>query len=280
MSAPNWQTIPGLAKLFDGRDFDQAKLNYLWDYTTAAGVPPLFMLAILPQEGTGSFDTKPGAGGDGGGGIEPDWELDVRRAVDLVAGKLALWPQACEQGFRYFARQVTSPGDGQGVQADGGPDQWVNWTTGILRPSGEVDVGPYALHGSWWIGVRRSYIGFGGSMAELEAAARVLEMRAPLVAMAMRPVNGETGLASNWNATAPEPAVVVTYAKRVAAPWPMVKVVLPSGRAVPGQLRNGSTYILLDGQWVRVRAMVEFLSGSTVYEPRTATTEPRVVIHL
>lgn len=286
MSAPDWRSLPALRRLGEqaeanGLIFSQAKFDRLWDVADTAGVPPFFMLAVLVQEGSGSFHTSSeNRAGDGGNGIEPDWEQDVRKAVDLVAGKLALYPQAVEQGFRYLARQVVSPGDGAGYPCDGAPDQYTNWTTAILRSDGTVDVGPYALHASWWVGVRRAYIGFGGSMAELEAAARALEMRCPLVAMAMRPVSGETGLASNWNATAPEPAVVVTYAKRVAAPWPVVNVVLPSGRTVPGQLRNGSTYILLDGQWVRVRAMVQYLGGSTVYEPRTATTEPRVVIHL
>lgn len=280
--ATDWRTPPALRRLGEaaaanGVAFSQPKFDRLWEVATAAGVPPLFLVAILVQEGTGSFDTRPGAGGDGGGGIEPDWERDVTAAARLVGGKLALWVQARDQGFPQMARSIVSPGDGSGHPCDGLPDQWINWTTAILRPSGEVAVGAYALHASWWVGVRQHFIDFGGDLNDLTDAARALDAGAPRVKLTLRTVMAEVGMASNWNATAPEPAVVVSAVKVVGPPRARVAVQLPGGRSIVGEIRDDKTYIEVEGVWVPVRAWAELLGAKVTWVP-AQQGGPKVVV--
>lgn len=262
MSAPDYRSIPALVRLVrqaevHGLSFNQAKFDRLWEKSEAANVPPLFMLAILPQEGTGSFDTSSEhKAADGGNGIETDWERDTDRAISLVAGKLALYPSAWWSGFPTLAQRIISPGDGDNWQGTGGPVEWVNWATAVLRANGTVDTGAcYAQHGSWWVGVCKHYRDMGGRTADLTAAAcRIAtQRRAPDIVFDMRVVRDETDLASNWNATAPEPAVVVTDAQRTGDTLFWLPVTLPNGTVVPGQLLRGTTYIKADATVQPVR---------------------------
>lgn len=279
---PDWRSFPPLVALADraeanGAPINQAKINFLWDYCAGKtpihpGALALFCLAILPQEGTGSWNTSSeNRAGDGGHGVEVNFRRDVVAAVDLVVGKLALYVQACEQGFGALARNVVSPGTGpNSARCDGMPDQWVNWSTAILRPSGRVEVGVYALHGSWWIGVRRHFLEFGGSLEDLVAIARALDRRAPRVALAMVQARDDLSAASNWNGTSPEPAVIVT---RVEITAPAVKiesvrVVLPDGREIPGELRQGTTWAeIRPGLWVPVRLWGELAGAVVTWTP-------------
>lgn len=255
MKIPDWRTFPALHGVFRGT---QADWEYMWTYAEGAGVPPLFMAAILPQEGTGSFNTSsenPAA--DGGNGPEPDWVKDVQRATALVAGKLALWPQAVEQGFKSWATTITSPGDGAGYPCDGNPIEYVNWQSAILRTSGNVELGCYALHGSWHVGVKQAYLAMGGQMDHLEWAAHELALKAPSVTMRMESVRYNAGLASNWNGTTPEPAIVVTAAW-ITAPAPETcPVVCLDGSRKLAQRRGDSTWVSICGQAVPVRAAYE-----------------------
>lgn len=210
MPAPDWRSVRGLMILAEtaaknGVAFSQRKFDRLWEICESAGVPALFMLAILPQEGTGSFDTSSdNKASDGGNGIESDWERDIRGAVGLVKGKLALYSQALDQGFVGLAAEI---------HLDGDPDQWVNWATAVVRGDGSVDAAAcYAQHASWWTGVRAHFIEFGGHLSDLVEAARKLDKSAPRVNLTMRAVTTKTSLASNWNGTEPEPAVVVMEA--------------------------------------------------------------------
>lgn len=255
-TAPDWRSLPGLLALAEatGKEFSQTRLNYLWDACEgdpAKRFPALLMVAILPQEGTLSFNTSAeNRAADGGHGIEPNWELDVQRAVALVRGKLALYQQAVAQGFVFAATSVMSPASGVPVRATGSPFEWLNWHTAILDPDGTVRRGVYALHGSWWVGVRANYLRMGGSMADLEEACRRLDALAPRVAMEFRMVTGDVGWASNWNGTAPEPAAVCTSA-RITAPAPpapspgfqRIPVRILDGRTVYGELRGQTTWI-------------------------------------
>lgn len=283
---PDWRSFPVLVALADraernGAPINQAKIEFLWDYCHSkapinAGALVLFMLAILPQEGTGSWNTSSeNRAGDGGHGVEKDPRADVVKAVDLVTGKLALYTQACAQGFGAMARNVVSPGSGPDSQrADGGPDQWVNWATAVLRTSGRVFPGVvYAQHASWWIGVRRHFLDFGGRLDDLVEIARSLDRRAPRVNLAMAQVRDDLHWATNWNATAPEPAVVVTRAT-VTAPvtiYPPVRVVLPDGREIPGELRDSTTWAEIQpGLWVPVRLWVELAGAVVTWTPAEA----------
>lgn len=260
MPAPQWF-------LDQGAEYRKTpgQLHYLWDYCQSRGMGSAgarLMLAILPQEGTGSYNTSPdNRGADGGHGPEPDWQLDVRRAVHLVAGKLATYTQAVDQGFRELAARVVSPGSGQGAKAVGSPIEWINWRTAIVDADGRVRLGVYALHGSWWVGVSRFYARTGGTLEELEAVARELDADAPRLDLNMDVVTGDTRWASNWNGTRPEPAVIVT-SYRVIGPAPGVPAPVPEPvpapipapeplpvPALPGPgLRN--VPCLLDGEYI------------------------------
>lgn len=267
----------------NGLMFSQAKFDFMWEYAEAAGVPPLLPFAVLVQEGTGSFNTRLGAGGDGGGGIEPDWARDVGIAIQLIAGKLALYPQAVAQGFRELGQQVVSPGwGGNRCDSTGGPIEWVNWATAILRPSGHVDVGCYALHASWWLGVRDAYMRFGGAAQDLIAAAALLDAKAPRLRFTLRLVADDAQLASNWNATAPEPAVIVTD---VEAEAPPPSLHLADIITDAGQLLAGGWLMDPDGNGpegdravVRVRDLADGLGLETEYRPTGPHGRPAVVL--
>lgn len=223
--APDWRTIPGMMELAEkaaqnGLVFSQAKFDRMWELAEAALVLPRLVLSILPQEGTGSFNTSAdNLAGDGGHGIEVDWEKDVTLAINLVRGKLALWQQACDQGWQDLAWKVASPASGIPVAAIGSPLEWINWHTAILNPDGTVRRGCYALHGSWWVGVRHHYLRMGGTMEELQESARQLDRLAPRVEMTFKLVDGDVSWASNSNGTAPEPAAVCTSV-RITGPAP------------------------------------------------------------
>lgn len=229
MPAPSWFVEQGVTYRKT-----PAQLHYLWDYSQSRGLGSAgarLMLAILPQEGTGSYNTSPdNRGADGGHGPEPDWQLDVRRAVNLVAGKLKAYTQAVQQGFRDLAVRVVSPGSGEGTRATGSPIEWINWRTAIVEPDGRVRLGAYAVHGSWWVGVSRYYAQMGGTLEELEAVARELDALAPRLDLNMDVVTGNAGLASNWNGTKPEPAVIVTS---YAVIGPALGVPAPAPEPVP-----------------------------------------------
>jgi hypothetical protein len=79
-------------------------------------------------------------------------------------------------------------------------------------------------------------------------------------------VTGKTWLASNWNATAPEPAVVVTRATIHERTVPTVtnspvKVTLPNGRVIYGEKRDGVTWIEVGETWIPLRATAELLGA-------------------
>lgn len=289
MPSPDWRSLPGLMALAEkaatnGLVFSQAKFDFMWEYAEAAGVPPLLPFAVLVQEGTGSFNTRPGAGGDGGGGIEPDWARDVGAAIQLIAGKLALYPQAVGQGFQELGRQVNSPGwGGNRCDSTGGPIEWVNWATAILRPSGQVDVGCYALHASWWLGVRDAYLRFGGAVQDLMAAAGMLDAKAPRLRFTLRLVADDEQLASNSNATAPEPAVIVTEVTVIEEARPPF---------LPVEILDGENKLLAIG-WlmdpdgdgpegdrsvVRVRDLADGMGLETEYLPAGPNGRPAVVL--
>jgi hypothetical protein len=231
MGAPDWRSIPHMTRLADeaakrGRVFTQTMFDFLWDYARSRSVDPLFCLGILNQEGNGSFNTSAAnPAGDGGHGFEVDWEKDVRRAVDLVRGKLAFYAQARAQGWADLARKVAGE--------DANPYMWANWYNPILRNNGSVDAGVYAQHGSWWRGVKAYHIRFGGTLAEMEACCAALDKQAPRIRMTFRVVVDETRWASNWNATAPEPAVIVTSYEVTGPPPAVVEEVAPAVQTIP-----------------------------------------------
>lgn len=277
MGAPDWRSIPHMMALAEaagtnGIVYDQRKFDLLWTEVAGSGVPLVdpvfrFMCAILVQEGTGSFNTSMENPAAGGAGVEANWGKDIRRAVALVVGKLALYPQAMGQGFQTLAQQVRSPGWGANSRrSDGGPIEWVNWSTAILRPDGDIDTGCYALHASWWLGVRSHYVNFGGSLPLLSATALALDERAPRVRLTMRYVDSDVSAASNWNAQSAEPAVVVASLEVVN-----IAEIQPAPQPIPIRDAAGRQLCIgwLDGDYtvVKLRPLAEALGLQVGWDP-------------
>lgn len=122
------------------------KVEQLWDAAERNNVDPRLLLAILVQEGTGSFDTNPENAGKylNGNGPQPDWTKDLNAAFDsLILAKLRLYPAAVKGGF-------------SGDWVD-----YVNWYTPIDRinhRTGKVgESGVYAEDIFWGNRVRQIY---------------------------------------------------------------------------------------------------------------------------
>jgi uncharacterized protein YukE len=130
------------------------KMEQLWDFSKQNHVDPRLMLAILKQEGTGSFNTNPANSAQfDGHGPQPAWDKDMTAALDgPIMAKLRLYPKAVEGGFK-----------GTWVQ-------WVNWYTPIDTPYFQGGPGVYAADIHWAAGVESNYRDvakeFGGSQGD------------------------------------------------------------------------------------------------------------------
>ncbi|HEY3366948.1 MAG TPA: hypothetical protein VGK74_18000 [Symbiobacteriaceae bacterium] len=131
-------------KLYDTYKLTPAKIKKLWDVAQRNHVDPRLLLAILAQEGTGSFDSNSvNSPFYQGNGPQPNWDQDLNDAFDgLVLAKLRLYPAAVQGGFK-------------GDWVD-----YVNWYTPIdrLNDRGKAgDSGVFAEDIMWANGVRASY---------------------------------------------------------------------------------------------------------------------------
>lgn len=119
------------------------KAERIWSFSEEHHVDPRLMLAILQQEGTGSFNTNPAnrAAYGGGHGPQPDFERDLAGALEgTVLSKLRLYPLAVKAGF------------------SGSWVEWVNWHTPMDRPWKPGESGVYAEDIQWNVGVERHYL--------------------------------------------------------------------------------------------------------------------------
>lgn len=237
MPRTDWRSYPRFvraAEQFTELPWTDAKWTVLCDYLEPIDqrLVPLF-LAILIQEGTGSFNTSSAnRAGDGGNGAEAEFRVDLQRAADLVLGKLMLYPQAVEQGFcERAARIVSQVGDDTWSDA-GSPIQWVNWPTAVVRPNGAVEcLAMYAQDAaSWWVNVQWLYEReLGGTRDGLTDVCHRLEMGAPLrgtnvgaplMQFSFGWVKQNVNLACTYGdgyALVPRPAVIVTAASPAGA---------------------------------------------------------------
>ncbi|MDF2628854.1 MAG: Peptidoglycan-binding domain 1 protein [Symbiobacteriaceae bacterium] len=117
------------------------KVKQLWETAEQNHVDPRLLLAILQQEGTGSFNTNPANSAEfDGHGPQPTWSADLNAALDgPILSKLRLYPKAVEGGF---------PGTWV---------EWVNWYTPIDTPGFEGAPGVYAADINWAKGVSTAY---------------------------------------------------------------------------------------------------------------------------
>lgn len=122
---PQWVTRRGeQAQLTD------TKLKLIWEQAKRIDLDPFYFLAILAQEGTGSFNTQ---GSIHGGQPHPNFEEDVELAALVIIREITEW------------RENGCPGDWL---------RWVNYGNG-----GEIYARGYAQDLSWWIKVSEIYNG-------------------------------------------------------------------------------------------------------------------------
>lgn len=127
------------------------KVKQLWETAEKNHVDPRLLLAILQQEGTGSFNTNPANSAEfKGHGPQPVWSEDLTAALDgPILSKLRLYPKAVEGGF---------PGTWV---------EWVNWYTPIDSPGFQGSPGVYAQDIRWAAGVERAYRGISESLGSV-----------------------------------------------------------------------------------------------------------------
>lgn len=201
--APPWKTLDPLVQANrywrTEMQLSQARVDYIWAQALRRKVDPRLLLAILPQEGTGSFNTNPDNAADyNGNGPDANWIRDTDRAVNLVAGKLFWYATAVKAGFREAAGKLG---------LEGSPIQFVNWPGPIANNS--PTWGVYAQHGEWWRGVTRFFEEMGGSV-RLLADYWAKDVRS--VTMTCTPITDQPGMCSDPSGKLPVPGVVTRIA--------------------------------------------------------------------
>jgi hypothetical protein len=181
--------------------WDQEKVDKLWAKATEIGIDPRVMLAVLIQEGTGSFDTNADVptqfwnGGacryyQGGSGVQPDFDRDVAAAMDQhILAKV----RAYGQYALAFQQAVREAGLG-----DGNVFQYVNYNVPWIKSGGwRVRPGCYATHTEWWVGLRNFFDAMAGEGAthaySQHLAVQPLAVNAPAPAVRFQKTNNGTG---------------------------------------------------------------------------------------
>ena len=142
-------------------EWNQTKIDALWRTVEEINnqyqiqFDPRLLLAIIIQEGTGSFNTSStNRAADGQHGIETNYAVDLMKANSLVFGKIL--------GYIYyrddFKKAVKRNSDKDGISGEGDVFQYCNWYTPIIDLNGKtVRTGVYAGHGAWHTGVKNIY---------------------------------------------------------------------------------------------------------------------------
>lgn len=130
----------------------QEKVDQLWESCEqiydeyGIAIDPRFLLAIIIQEGTGSFNTSSeNLAADGGHGIEENYLLDLMRVNALLFGKTL--------GYIYYNEQFREAANNNSDKLEnstGNIFTYYNWQTPIIDlESGCVKTGVYAGDYSW-----------------------------------------------------------------------------------------------------------------------------------
>lgn len=138
----------------------QEKVDQLWEACEqiydeyGIAIDPRFLLAVIIQEGTGSFNTSsenPAA--DGGHGIEGNYTLDLMRANALLFGKTL--------GYIYYNEQFREAAENNSDKLENSTVDiftYYNWQTPIIDlDKGCVRTGVYAGHYKWGDNVEAIY---------------------------------------------------------------------------------------------------------------------------
>lgn len=149
--------------------WNQEKLHSLWEATKKIQetydiqIDPRFLLAIIIQEGTGSFNTSSiNRAADGEHGAETNYAKDLMKANSLVFGKIL--------GYIYYGQEfrkaVVKNNKLSGITGKGNVFQYCNWFTPIIRMnSKQVECGVYASDNRWGDNVQKIYNIFSGNEA-------------------------------------------------------------------------------------------------------------------
>jgi hypothetical protein len=176
----------------------QARLDHIWAAALRSKVDPLLLLAILVQEGTGSFDTNPtNAAQYNGNGPDANWIADTARAISHVAGKLTWYSQAVAVGFREVAGSIG---------LEGTAVQFLNWPGPIWHHA--PGWGCYAQHAEWWAGVTRVFEQLGGSVTLLSEYWAAGPVAVDTVRLSCQAVTDQPGLCSDETGRLARPGVV------------------------------------------------------------------------
>jgi len=155
----------------------QEKVDELWaacieiKETYGIQIDPRFLLAIIIQEGTGSFNTSStNLVSDGQNGPEINYSLDLMKANNLVFGKIL--------GYAYYGsefRKVAMINTDKLNSSTGDMFDYINWNTPIVDLNKQkVRVGVYAGHSAWGGAVEAIYeeltsVGAGENYSEYVA---------------------------------------------------------------------------------------------------------------
>jgi hypothetical protein len=147
--------------------WDQLKINKLLEtskqYQDEYGVyiDPRIMLAIIFAEGTGSFNTNPqNAKQYNGYGPEENFDVDIKRAYDLIVGK--------SLGYIYY-KEGFNQAVLEGANSQGDVFQYYNWNTPIIDVAGQkLRSGVYATDMNWSGNVSSIYNQLAGDAASEE----------------------------------------------------------------------------------------------------------------
>lgn len=133
--------------------WDQEKIDALWESCelyydqTGLQLDPRLLLAVIFQEGTGSFNTSiTNKAADGQNGYEADFAKDLMKARSLLFGKLFGYIQYGED----FKRVVDQSQNYPGINGSGTFAKYANWKTPVLYINGSKPWPyVYAKDGTW-----------------------------------------------------------------------------------------------------------------------------------
>lgn len=151
--------LAGLGKTEETK-WNQEKIDQLWAgceeiyFTYGIQIDPRFLLAIIIQEGTGSFNTSSeNKAADGQNGIETNYALDLMKANHLIFGKTL--------GYIYYGEDFRKAVEDNSVGLVSDKKSifnYANWKTPIIRLNkNTVEVGVYAGHSLWGEEVEKIY---------------------------------------------------------------------------------------------------------------------------
>ena len=162
--------------------WDQEKINKVWAESmkfynkTGVEVDPRLLLAIIIQEGTGSFNTSStNKAADGQNGINHSFDDDLSLAMDLLGGKIISYAYY-EQEFS-SARANAYERELPGIKDYNDILHYINWQTPrlhLINPN--FDSGAYAGDNNWNRKVREIYgkVAFDGAAGQYTEYAKSL----------------------------------------------------------------------------------------------------------